>query len=83
MYLCCMWRYFYIYILIFRNNVARKVKPAMFSCKIITIVIKYNPHVLYKDVKLGNRTTGKPQKSCKQGSNRIRFCFGKIPQASV
>ena len=56
MYLCCMWRYFYIYILIFRNNVARKVKPAMFSCKIITIVIKYNPHVLYKDVKLGYRT---------------------------
>ena len=28
----------------------------MFSCKIITIVIKYNPHVLYKDVKLGYRT---------------------------
>ena len=33
----------YIYILILGNNVARKVKPAMFSCKIITNVITYNP----------------------------------------
>ena len=35
--------YIYIYILILGNNVARKVKPAMFSCKIITNVITYNP----------------------------------------
>ena len=56
MYLCCMWRYFYIYILILGNSVARKVKLAMFSCKIVAIVIKYNPRVLYKDIKLGYRT---------------------------
>lgn len=48
--------FLHIYILILGNSVARKVKLAMFSCKIVAIVIKYNPRVLYKDVKLGYRT---------------------------
>ena len=54
MYLCCMCRYFYIYIyLILGNKVARKVKQAMFSCKIITAVIKYNPMFCISSVKFG------------------------------
>ena len=51
-----MWRYFYIYIyiLILGNNVARKVKPAMVSCKIITNVITYTPMFC---ISMGNLAT--------------------------
>ena len=51
-YVVCVDIFTYIY-LILGNKVARKVKRAMFSCKIITAVIKYNPMFCISSVKFG------------------------------